>query len=99
MAQFLVLAYDGTDGEAPQRRLAIRPKHFEKLKTLIDQGHVIAGAAILDDNGQMIGSTMLMDFADRAALDLWLKEEPYVVGDVWRNIEIRPVRIAHPERA
>ena len=37
---------------------------------------------------------MVVDFADRAELDQWLKVEPYVTGDVWRKIEVAPCRVA-----
>jgi uncharacterized protein YciI len=43
----------------------------------------------------MIGSMIVYEFPDRAALDNKLKEEPYVVNGVWEKIEIRPYRLAH----
>ncbi|TCN26195.1 YciI family protein [Mesobacillus foraminis] len=42
----------------------------------------------------MIGSMMVVDYPSREELDKWLKEEPYVVGNVWQNIEIKPCRVA-----
>jgi len=92
--QFLVIARDGTDKAALERRLAARGRHFERLPAMLAAGEMLMGGALLDDDGKMIGSTALVDFPDRAALDRWLAEEPYVTGDVWLDIEVVPFRLA-----
>ena len=92
--QFLLLAYDGTDAGATERRLKIRPEHLEKIENLKKAGEFIFGGAILNEGGQMIGSVIIYDFPDRASLDERLKDEPYICGKVWEKIEIRPFRLA-----
>jgi uncharacterized protein YciI len=92
--QFLLVAYDRTDPGAPARRMKARPEHLEKIAVLKSSGGFLLGGAILDDDGQMIGSMIVYEFPDRAALDNKLKEEPYVVNGVWEKIEIRPYRLA-----
>jgi uncharacterized protein YciI len=92
--QFLVIARDGKDEAALDRRMAARGKHFDRLPKMIGDGHMLMGGAILDDHGKMIGSTTLVDFPDRAALDRWLAEEPYVTEKVWLDIEVVPFRLA-----
>lgn len=52
------------------------------------------GGALLDDAGKMIGSVIVVDYPSREELDNWLKVEPYVVGDVWQRIDIKPYRVA-----
>jgi uncharacterized protein YciI len=94
MSQFLVLAYDGTDREAPARRKAARPEHFERVKGMVARREIIAGAAILDDGGNMIGSAVFTEFPSRAALDAWLEAEPYVRERVWQKVEVKPMRLA-----
>ena len=94
MAQFLVLAYDGTDADSVARRQTARPAHFEALQPMIERGEIVVGAAILDDRGTMVGSTVIAEFPSRADLDAWLAREPYVTQRVWQKIEVRPVRIA-----
>jgi uncharacterized protein YciI len=42
----------------------------------------------------MVGSIMLVDFPDRAAVDDWLERDPYVTGGVWKEIEVKPFRTA-----
>jgi hypothetical protein len=46
MPQYLIIALDGTDAEASERRMNVRPAHFD--------------GAILDDNGKMTGSMMVV---------------------------------------
>lgn len=92
--QFMVTAYDGADPEAPDRRKAVRPAHLDRVKIAREAGNIIAGGAILDDNGQMIGSTIYVEFDSREALDEWIDQDPYVKGNVWQDITIVPIRLA-----
>ncbi len=94
MPQFLLIAHDGDDAEALDRRMAARPSHLEGISPLVEAGHVLVGGAILDEGGRMVGSMVLADFPDRAALDDWVSNDPYVTGDVWRRIEVLPYRTA-----
>lgn len=55
--------------------------------------HMIMGVATLDDNGAMNGSVMVVDFPTREDFDAWLKSEPYVVQDVWREVTVLPCKI------
>ena len=91
--QFMIVAYDGLDEGALNRRLAARESHIAGAIALKNAGHLIAGGAILDDAERMIGSTIYVDFASRADLDDWLQKDPYVIGDVWRDITISPNRL------
>jgi hypothetical protein len=95
--QFLLVAYDGTDPGAFERRMKVRPDHLEKIAVLKKRGEFLLGGAILDDNEKMIGSMIVYEFPDRAALDRSLENEPYIVNTVWKKIEIRPYRLAKIE--
>jgi uncharacterized protein len=92
--QFLLVAFDGTDPEALERRMKARPEHLEKIALLKKKGKFLLGGAILDENEKMIGSMIIYEFPDRAALDKSLEKEPYVIQGVWKEIEIRPYRLA-----
>jgi uncharacterized protein YciI len=92
--QFLLVAYDGTDSGALERRMKVREDHFRKIKILKEAGEFISGGAILDENGNMTGSMIVYDFPDRQSLDESLKDEPYLTGGVWEKTEIRPFRLA-----
>lgn len=91
--QFMLLAYDGKDGDAFGRRLAVREQHIALGDRLVAEGKMLFGAAILDADEKMIGSMLVLKFPSRAELDSWLEIEPYVTGDVWREIEILPVKV------
>ncbi len=93
--QFLLIAYDGTDQGAFERRMKVRPEHLDKISVLKERKEFLLGGAILDDKGQMIGSMIVYEFPDRAALDRRLKEEPYIINGVWEKIEILPYRLAN----
>jgi uncharacterized protein YciI len=91
--QYLILGYDGADPEAKQRRYAARSSHLALADIMAKQGKFLAGAAMLNDAGDMVGSIIIGEFESRAELDAWLKVEPYVTGKVWERIEITPCRI------
>jgi uncharacterized protein len=95
--QFLLVAYDGTDPGALERRMKARPEHLDKIAVLKKRGEFLLGGAILDDNETMIGSMIIYEFSDRSALDESLKNEPYIIHGVWKKIEIRPYRLAKIE--
>ncbi len=97
--QFLLLAYDGNDPEAPSRRQKVREDHLKGIRILKKSGEFLFGGAILDDNGKMIGSVIVYDYPDRQSLDDNLKEEPYITGGVWKTIKIQPFQIAKIEKA
>ena len=95
--QFLLVAYDGNDSGALERRMKARPQHLEKVVYLKKRGEFLLGGAILDDSGKMIGSMIVYEFPDRSALDESLQKEPYIIQGVWKHIEIRPYRLASIE--
>lgn len=92
--QFVLIAYDGSDGEATERRMKARPMHLEKVRELKQEGKFIFGGAMLDDTGQMTGSVVVYDFPDWESIEGYLETEPYVIGGVWQKIEIKPFRVA-----
>ena len=94
MKQYLLTAFDHTDAEALQRRLNARPHHLEVVKRLKASGNFIVGGAMLNDEGNMIGSTMVVQFESDEQLEQWKQNDPYVTGKVWNRIEVRPFKVA-----
>ena len=92
--RYAIIARDGTDPDAKARRLAVRPAHLERVAPFVERGRVLIGGAILDDVGDMVGSVLLTDFADRAEVQAWVAEDPYVTGRVWKEIELLDFRPA-----
>lgn len=92
--QYIITSYDGTDEKAIDRRLMAREEHLKSVERRVKEGQHLYGAAILDDNGKMIGSMMVVAYPSREELDNWLKVEPYVVANVWQKVEIKPCKVA-----
>lgn len=89
---FLVIAYDHPGEEGRRRRAAARERHLAQAASMT-RVKAVFGTAILDDDGVMIGSMLVMAADSREALDSWLRTEPYVVEDVWREVRVHPCRI------
>ena len=87
--QFLIRAYDG-EGKL-DKRMEVRPRHLEGMKKLSE--HIISAGGLLDDEGTMKGSALLMDFESRKELDDYIANEPYVLEKVWDRIEIDPINV------
>lgn len=92
--QFIIMAKDGEDEEALNRRLAARDSHLAYGEMAAKTGEQIIAAALLDKNDNMRGSLMIVDFENIEELQKWLDQEAYVTGNVWQNIDIIPCKIA-----
>lgn len=51
------------------------------------------GGALIED-GAPVGSIAIVEMPDRAALDAWLAEHPYVVNQIWYDIKVWSVQPA-----
>ncbi len=94
MKQYVIIAHDGTDDSAPERRLKIRPEHLAGAGKLKSSGNFILGGAMLDENGSMRGSIMIVQFDTEDEFQQWYMNEPYITGKVWQKIEVQPFRVA-----
>ena len=61
------------------------------MKNLSD--HIICAGGLLDAEGKMKGSALIMDFESRKELDDYIANEPYVLGKVWEKIEVEPINV------
>lgn len=91
-----------TDHEGTvEKRLATRPQHIERLQKLNDEGRLIVAGAMpkdpADPQAGFYGSTMIVDFDSREALDAWLEEEPFLKAGVYAHIDIKPFNKAFPQ--
>jgi uncharacterized protein len=93
MPQFLITLYDGTDSEAPSRRLAARPAHLDGLTGNVAAGKLVFGGPIFDDAQKPIGSFLLAECADRAEVDALIANDPYTRANVWQRVDVKPVRL------
>ena len=48
---------------------------------------------MLDEEGKLKGSALVMEFDDRAGVDEYLANEPYVKAGVWQKIDIETMNV------
>ena len=87
--QFIIKAYDGA-GKL-DKRMEVRPRHLEGMKKLSE--HIICAGGLLDEEGKMKGSALIMDFESRKELDDYIANEPYVLEKVWEKIEVEQINV------
>ena len=87
--QFIITAYDG-EGML-EKRMEVRPRHLEGMAKLGD--HIVCAGGLLDDEGKMKGSVLVLDFEDRAALDEYMRNEPYITEGVWEKITVETMNV------
>lgn len=94
MNQYLVTAYDYTNEGTVQHRMAVRPHHIDALKEMKAKGNYIKGGAILNEEGDMIGTVMMLQFDNDEELQAWKQAEPYITQKVWETVDIKPFKVA-----
>lgn len=94
MQQYIIIAYDGTDSGATERRMSVRPEHFKTARELKANNNFVIGGAMLDENGKMNGSMMIVQFETVEQLRQWMENEPYINGKVWQQVEVKPFKVA-----
>ena len=94
MGQYLITAYDYTDDDALQRRMNVRPHHFDNAREVKNTDNFIFGGAMLNDEGEMIGSVMVMQFETEEQLETWKQTEPYITQNIWESYDIKPFKVA-----
>ena len=86
--QFIIYAYDATDDKALERRMAVRPDHLENIKKVKEKGSVICAGGLTNDDGKVIGSFLVMEFANKELFNEYLESEPYIKHGVWDEVKI-----------
>jgi uncharacterized protein YciI len=94
MNQYLITAYDYTDEGALQRRMNVRPHHLDSIRELKASGNYVVGGAMLNEKGNMIGSTMILQFENEEELETWKRTDPYITQKIWESFDIKPFKVA-----
>ena len=87
--QFVITAYDGAG--MLDKRMEVRPQHLEGMKKL--GKHIVCAGGLLDEEKKLKGSVLVVEFEDRAAVDEYLENEPYVKAGVWENITVESINV------
>ena len=97
----MLLATDYTDAETYSRRLLVREEHMARAKVAKERGFLIAGGAILADQGpnventerKMVGSLFIFEAEGEEQIRQEIEQDPYVINKVWERYEIWPFQL------
>lgn len=84
--QFMIKALDGKD--KLEKRLEVRAQHIENIKKVKEYGSVICAGGLLDEQGKMKGSFLILEFQTKELFDQYLASEPYIIHNVWEDIQV-----------
>ena len=87
--QFIISAYDGEN--MLEKRMAVRPQHLANLAKV--DGKILCAGGLLDDEGKMKGSVLVMEFEDRDKLNQYLDSEPYITERVWEKVGVENMNV------
>jgi uncharacterized protein YciI len=72
-------------------RTDLRPKHIEYLRAPHEGVKlVLAGPFINEDNGEMIGSLLIVSADDVAAAERFRDGDPFASGGLFQSSDVRP---------
>ena len=95
MPQYLILGSDPSTPGALEKRMEVRPRHLALVKKLKESKNFIFGGAQLNQEEQMKGSALVLEFVNEEELQNYLAIEPYIVEGVWEKYEVIPFRLAN----
>jgi uncharacterized protein YciI len=72
---------------ALQTRLDNRPAHVDYLK---ETGVVSQAGPLLNDDGDMMGSLVVLEVEDMAAAQAWADNDPYAKAGLFEKVELIP---------
>ena len=91
LMKFVILAFDGPDGEA--KRKIHRPAHLAKMEPLDQAGRVVLAGPLTDKTGSLIG----IEAASLEEARQFAQEDPYTVNGVFERVEVHPFTQVFPK--
>ena len=76
-------------------RMANRPDHVEYLTKHNDK--LVFAGPLMDHDDNMMGSLLVLDVADRTAMDNFLADDPYAKAGLFQSVTVHGVRKAFPK--
>lgn len=77
-------------------RKANREAHLAYIKENYNDKMIAAGPVLADDGETMIGSVILIDLDDRAAVDAFCAGDPYAQAGLFSRVTIQPFKHVFP---
>ena len=93
----MLFAFIGRD--RPQSagvRRDIRPQHKNYLSQI--SGNIAFAGPLLSDNGEMLGSLLVIDFVDREAAENWIAREPFTMAGLYSSMDVVAFENLWPQR-
>jgi len=75
------------------KRMEVRPLHLEGMERLKE--HLVCAGGLLDDEGKLKGSVLVMEFQNREEVDEYLASEIYVTEHVWEKITVERMNVVY----
>lgn len=99
MSYFVVHALDAP-GKA-QARVENRPAHRERLRAHDHPLSVRIGGPLLDSQGQMCGTMLVVEAASRDIVETYLADDPYALAGVYEHVLIHAYNwgLGQPEKS
>ncbi len=85
-----------------ERRIAARPAHLSRLKTLQEEGRLLLAGpfpavdAVDPGPAGFTGSLIVAEFPTLDAAQAWADADPYVAAGVYAQVAVRPFRKVLP---
>lgn len=83
--------------DAAGLRQEIRPVHKAYLAQVAHR-IAFAGPLLAEDGVTMQGSLLVIDFADLAAAQAWIDQEPFTAAGVYESVSVRAFQNLWPQR-
>ena len=73
-----------------EKRKAIHAEHLAHVRSATNYGvSITVGGPLADDGTTSIGSLMVLEAADRATVERFNRDDPFVRNGIWGAVEIR----------
>lgn len=82
--KFVILGYDGPDGQAKRKRH--RPAHLARLEALALKNRVILAGPFTDQTGSLI----VIEAESLHEAQAFAQQDPYTVHGVFARVEVHP---------
>ena len=83
--------------DSAELRARVRPEHKACLALVADR-IAFAGPLLADDGQTMLGSLLVIDFADRAAALAWQRDEPFTRAGLYATSQVHAFRNLWPQK-
>ena len=83
--------------QSAETRQELRPRHKSYLAEV--SARIAFAGPLLSDDGEMLGSLLVMDFEDRKAAEDWIAREPFTMAGLYQSMDIIAFENLWPQRA